>query len=204
MTHTNLRQWLALNLCNPVLGARRAHQLIKHFGDIDAVFAADETALQAIGLRQQARSGILDPDWPAVEAALAWVDAPGRHILTFASHAYPQLLRQISDPPVLLYCEGDIEILQRPTLSIVGSRSPTPSGAETAHAFAAQLSRLGFVIASGMALGIDAAAHHGCIAAQGVYRRHHVRRQADAVFPGVFQRLFNIHHVGNIGVNQQY
>jgi len=167
MTHTNLRQWLALNLCNPVLGARRAHQLIKHFGDIDAVFAADETALQAIGLRQQARSGILDPDWPAVEAALAWVDAPGRHILTFASHAYPQLLRQISDPPVLLYCEGDIEILQRPTLSIVGSRSPTPSGAETAHAFAAQLSRLGFVIASGMALGIDAAAHHGCIAAQG-------------------------------------
>jgi DNA processing protein len=167
MTQTNLRQWLALNLCNPVLGARRAHQLFQHFGNIDAVFAADATALQAIGLSQQASAGILSPDWSAVEAALAWADAPGRHILTFADHAYPPLLRQISDPPVLLYCEGDLEMLQRPTLSIVGSRSPTPSGAETAHAFALRLARLGFVIASGMALGIDAAAHRGCIAAQG-------------------------------------
>jgi len=76
-------------------------------------------------------------------------------------------LRQISDPPLLLYCEGNPELLSRPALAIVGSRSPTPSGSETAYAFAAQLARLGFVICSGMALGIDAAAHRGCLAVAG-------------------------------------
>lgn len=167
MTHTALRHYLALNLCNPVLGARRAHQLITHFGDVEAVFTASHAALQAIGLSQQACAGILDPDWTKVEAALEWADAPGRHILTFEDRAYPDLLRQVNDPPLLLYCEGDVELLQRQSLAIVGSRSPTPVGAETAYAFSAQLARMGFVIASGMALGIDAAAHRGCLAGQG-------------------------------------
>ena len=164
MTHTNLRHWLALNLCNPILGARRAHQLIQHFGHIDAVFAADDATLQATGLSRQAVSGLTNPDWQGVEAALTWADTPGRRIVTFTDAVYPPLLRQISDPPLLLYCEGDVELLQRHALAIVGSRSPTPSGAETAQAFAAQLARLGFVIASGLALGIDAAAHRGCLA----------------------------------------
>ena len=167
MTHTNLRHWLALNLCNPILGARRAHQLIQHFGHIDAVFAADDATLQATGLSRQAVSGLTNPDWQGVEAALTWADTPGRRIVTFTDAVYPPLLRQISDPPLLLYCEGDVELLQRHALAIVGSRSPTPSGAETAQAFAAQLARLGFVIASGLALGIDAAAHRGCLAASG-------------------------------------
>ena len=167
MTHTTLRHWLALNLCNPVLGARRAHLLIQHFGHIGAVFAASESALQAAGLSRQALSGILNPDWEGVETALAWADVPGRRILAFDDHDYPPLLRQISDPPLLLYCQGQIDLLQRQTLAIVGSRSPTPTGAETAQAFAAQLARLGFAIVSGLALGIDAAAHRGCLAVQG-------------------------------------
>jgi DNA processing protein len=167
MTQTNLRHWLALNLCNPIFGARRAHQLIQHFGSIEAVFAADEAVLQATGLSKQAIAGFVNPDWAAVEAAQVWADAPGRRIITFEDCDYPSLLRQISDPPLLLYCEGDVQVLQRQTLAVVGSRSPTPTGAETAHAFAAQLARLGFVIASGMALGIDAAAHHGCLAVDG-------------------------------------
>lgn len=165
MTQTNLRHWLALNLSNPVLGARRAHQLIQHFGDIEAVFTASATALQAIGLSRHAVAGILNPDWEAVEAAEVWADFPGRRILTYADPEYPPLLRQISDPPLILYCEGDIHVLARQTLAIVGSRSPTPAGAETAFAFAAQLARMGFVICSGLALGIDAAAHRGCLAA---------------------------------------
>jgi DNA processing protein len=167
MTHTNLRHWLALNICNSILGARRAHQLINYFGHIDAVFAASETALQALRLSRQAVSGILNPDWQVVEAAMAWADAPGRRIVTFDDQSYPALLRQISDPPLLLYCEGEVELLQRQTLAIVGSRSPTPTGTETAHAFANQLARLGFVITSGLALGIDAAAHRGCLNASG-------------------------------------
>lgn len=167
MTHTHLRHWLALNLCNPILGAHRAHQLIAHFGHIDNVFAADETALRACGLSTQAISAVQNPDWEAVEVAQAWADRPGRRILTFADNAYPPLLRQISDPPLLLYCEGAIELLQRQALAIVGSRSSTPIGIESAHAFAAQLAKLGFVIVSGMAQGIDAAAHRGCLTAGG-------------------------------------
>ena len=167
MAHTALRHWLALNLCNPVLAARRAHQLLQHFGDIEAVFAASETALNATGLSRQALAGIMNPDWQAVEAAEIWADAPGRRILTLVDPEYPSQLRQISDPPLVLYCEGDIRLLSRQALAIVGSRSPTPSGAETAHAFAAQLARMGFVICSGLALGIDAAAHRGCLSAAG-------------------------------------
>jgi len=167
MTHTDPRHWLALNLCNPVLGAHRAHQLITHFGDIAAVFSADVSALQATGLSAQAIAGLLKPDWESVEAAQIWADTPGRHIVTFADDAYPSLLRHISDPPLVLYCEGDLNVLQRQALAIVGSRSPTPNGVETAHAFAAQLARLGFVIVSGMALGIDAAAHRGCLMVEG-------------------------------------
>ncbi|MBI1424085.1 MAG: DNA-protecting protein DprA [Gammaproteobacteria bacterium] len=167
MTQTNQRHWLALNLCNPVLGARRAHQLIKHFGSIEAVFAAGESALQALGLSTRAIAGIIAPDWAAVEAAQAWADSPGRHIVRYGDGDYPPLLLQIPDPPLLLYCEGDLAQLQRPALAIVGSRAPTPVGVETAQAFAAQLARLGFVIVSGMALGIDAAAHRGCLSVGG-------------------------------------
>jgi DNA processing protein len=167
MTHFALRHWLALNLCNPILGARRAHQLIQHFGDIEAVFAASEADLNATGLSRQALAGIMNPDWPAVEAAQVWADVPGRQILTYADPEYPSLLRQISDPPLVLYCEGDTALLSRQALAIVGSRSATPTGTETAHAFAAQLARLGFVVCSGLALGIDAAAHRGCLAAAG-------------------------------------
>lgn len=167
MTQTNLRHWLALNLCNPVLGAGRAHQLIQHFGNIEAVFDASESLLKPFGLSHQAAAGILQPDWRAVESAQAWADAPGRQILTHDDHDYPALLRQISDPPLLLYCEGDTSLLDLPALAIVGSRSPTYTGSETAFAFAAQLARLGLGITSGMALGIDAAAHRGCLAAYG-------------------------------------
>jgi len=167
MTHADLRHWLALNLCNSILGARRAHQLIQHFGNIDAVFAAPESALVQCGLSQRAVAGILGPDWRAVESAQAWADAPGRRILTYIDEDYPALLRQISDPPILLYCEGDARLLSRPGIAIVGSRSPTHAGSETAFAFAEQLARLGLGINSGMAMGIDGAAHRGCLAAKG-------------------------------------
>lgn len=167
MTQTNLRHWLALNLCNPVLGAGRAHQLIKQFGDIHAVFAASASELRNFGFSNQACVGILRPDWQAVEFAQAWADAPGRRILTYADQDYPDLLRQISDPPLVLYCEGDVDLLVRPALAIVGSRSPTYAGSETAYAFAAQLARLGIGINSGMALGVDGAAHRGCLSACG-------------------------------------
>lgn len=167
MAHSRLCHWLALNLCNPVLGARRAHQLITHVGDIETLFRSPPADLAALGLGPRAVQAIGSPNWSAVEAAQVWADTPGRHLLCYDDPAYPVLLRQISDPPLVLYCEGDPELLTRHGLAIVGSRSPTPGGEETARAFAAQLSRLGLCIASGLALGIDAAAHRGCLDAGG-------------------------------------
>ncbi len=86
------------------------------------------------------------------------------HRLTLADDRYPPLLREIADPPPVLYAVGRIELLQRPHFAIVGSRNATAQGAADAEAFARVLSDMGFVIASGLALGIDAAAHRGGLA----------------------------------------
>jgi len=167
MTHDTLRLWLALNQCHALFGSRRAHQLLTHFGSIQELYTADDGALAACGLKHQARTGILQPDWPAVEAAQAWAEQPGRKILIFDDPGYPDLLRQIPDPPLLLYCQGDCSLLRRQSLAIVGSRSASHAGLETAYGFAAHLASLGWIIISGMALGIDAAAHRGALDVQG-------------------------------------
>jgi len=86
-----------------------------------------------------------------------------RHILTLHDPAYPALLKEIADPPPLLFVRGDPAVLSRPQLGIVGSRNPTPGGRSLAEDFARSLSRCGLVVTSGMALGIDAAGHRGAL-----------------------------------------
>ena len=102
-----------------------------------------------------------------IEQALNW-QAPNRHLLTWASPHYPTLLRQIPDPPALLYVTGDLQALSGPQLAIVGSRKPSPTGRDNAEAFAKALAEMGLGITSGLALGIDAAAHQGALAGKGV------------------------------------
>lgn len=97
----------------------------------------------------------------AVDPALTWLEQPGHRLLTLADAGYPPLLLQTADPPVLLYVSGRIDLLRQPALAMVGSRSPTPRGAADAEAFAAVLSDAGLAIVSGLAYGIDAAAHRG-------------------------------------------
>ncbi|MDP2323564.1 MAG: DNA-processing protein DprA [Gammaproteobacteria bacterium] len=96
-----------------------------------------------------------------------WLSRPDAHLLTPADAGYPALLREIANPPPQLFVRGNIDLLAMPQLAIVGSRSATPSGAETAHSFAAHLAARGFCITSGLAEGIDAAAHRGALAAAG-------------------------------------
>jgi DNA processing protein len=103
-----------------------------------------------------------------VEADRAWAAEPGRHILTVRDPRYPELLRRTADPPQVLYVLGDPEVLGLPQVAIVGSRHPTPGGAETAHELARDLAAAGLVVTSGLALGIDGAAHRGALAAGGV------------------------------------
>lgn len=127
------------------------------------------------------------PDWRAVEADLAWLATPGRHLITLSMSAYPERLRHISDPPPVLFVEGDADVLCAAQLAMVGSRRATPCGVETAHCLSAELSACGLAITSGLALGVDAASHRGAMAGGGstvavaangldrVYPRSHAR-----------------------------
>jgi DNA processing protein len=99
-----------------------------------------------------------------VERDLAWLEQPGTHLLRLGEARYPPLLRQIPYPPPLLFVHGNPDCLRRPQLAIVGTRNPTPLGRETARRFATHLAEAGLAITSGLALGIDAAAHQGALA----------------------------------------
>ncbi len=162
-----LAAWLRLTLI-PGIGAETQRQLLKALEDPEAIFSAPSAALRGIlgaGLMERLRSHDCRAE---VEAALNWAALAGNHILTLADAAYPQALLTAADPPVLLYAKGDIGLLNRPGFAIVGSRNATKQGEVNAEAFAATLCAAGFVIVSGLAAGIDAAAHRGALAATGV------------------------------------
>lgn len=101
-----------------------------------------------------------------IQQVQQWVGEQ-RHVLTWASDLYPFLLRDIPDPPPVLYVLGDVAIVGQTQLAMVGSRNPTPAGKDNAKQFAASLADMGIIITSGMALGIDAAAHEGALLAKG-------------------------------------
>jgi len=107
-------------------------------------------------------------DPAGIERDLRWLDAPGRHLLTADDPRYPPQLAAIPGSPPALFVQGDPAALSRPQLAIVGSRSATAAGRETAFEFAARLAAAGLVITSGLAVGIDAAAHRGALHARGV------------------------------------
>ena len=104
------------------------------------------------------------PDPGELDAARAWLGQPGNSLMTLADADYPPALLEIADPPAMLYCKGRRALLGQPALGIVGSRNATPQGLRDAEAFARALADAGFTIVSGLALGIDAAAHRGGLA----------------------------------------
>ena len=161
-----LASWLQLTL-TPGLGAATIRQLLRQFSLPENVLGAkraelsrfiDPEALQALDSDAVARS---------VEHALAWQEQPGHGIVTLADAAYPGLLLEIADPPALLYCRGRTELLNRPALAVVGSRNATAQGASNAESLARSFSVAGLTIVSGLAQGIDAAAHRGGLAGEG-------------------------------------
>lgn len=166
-TENRLRAWLILTLA-PGIGPVTIARLRARFDTPEAVLAADRPALTAAGLSDAAVDALRAPDERAIDAALAWAAAPARHLLSLDDPAYPPLLRTIADPPPLLYVVGDPEVLARKQLAMVGTRNPTPAGRETAFDFARHLAGQGLVITSGLALGIDGAAHEGALAGGGL------------------------------------
>ena len=145
----------------------RFARLLEHFGSAAEVFAASRNEWAELDLPNPALTYLSAPDWRGVEQDLAWLDQPGNDLLAMDDRRYPPLLRQIPYPPPLLFIRGDADCLRAPQLAIVGTRNPTPLGRETAQHFAAHLAGAGIVITSGLALGIDAAAHQGALASGG-------------------------------------
>lgn len=160
-----LAAWLRLTLI-PGIGSETQRKLLAAFGLPEAVFAADRLAVRSvIGSRADPLFDF-DPG-DTVDRSLDWAEQPGQHIVTLADADYPRALLEIADPPTLLYVRGNPALLQRRGLAMVGSRNATPQGLQTATGFAKTLAGHGLVITSGLALGIDAAAHRGALAAGG-------------------------------------
>ena len=166
-TTTQALQWLALVL-TPGLGATRSRRLVEHFGSIDAVFRASLTELEATGLlavSAQALGTGRSIELAQEEAAKA--NGTGVRLLSLEDAAYPARLREIYDPPLVLYVRGATELLSLPGIAVVGTRHPTPYGTGMAERLAIDLAARGLVILSGMARGVDTAAHRGAISAKG-------------------------------------
>jgi DNA processing protein len=161
--------WLRLIL-TPGLGPRTARRLLEAFGLPDAIFEAGAAQLARV-VPEPLAAMLAQPPAAEIAAAAAatehWLAASPQHaLLTYADAEYPQALLATADPPPVLFAVGRIELLNRPAVAIVGSRNATPQGVANAEAFAGALSRAGITIVSGLALGIDAAAHRGALAAE--------------------------------------
>lgn len=157
-----LRHWLRLTSV-PGIGGEARRKLLGAFGLPQQVFAASTAALTAVvgaALAERLQGHDASAD---IEAGLAWAGTEDSRIVTLADAEYPQALLAHEDPPLLLYVRGRIELLNQPALAIVGSRNATQQGEANAAAFAENLAAVGITIVSGLALGIDAAAHRGAL-----------------------------------------
>lgn len=155
-----LASWLALNQI-PGLGNEGLRRLLQAFGTPTQVYSTPVHALQQVV--QPVIAATITQGWDEEKLApiASWLADPHNHIVTLADPDYPQALLNISDPPLLLYVKGRLELLNHPALAVVGSRNATPQGLSNAEAFAQAASAAGLCIVSGMAHGIDAAAHRG-------------------------------------------
>ncbi len=165
MTREEELYWLALRM-TPGLGTRWMARLIEHFRTPQAVFAAPRSELEALGLSgsvaQSLASGCAFEDAVIQQEKMR---AAGAVALTLNDDRYPWRLREIFDPPVVLFAKGSLEVLDSVMLAVVGTRRATPYGLAATERLTGDLARAGLVIVSGMARGIDTAAHKAALAA---------------------------------------
>jgi DNA processing protein len=159
--------WLALKLI-PGLGTRNSGKLLERFRTPQAIFRASRTELEGAGVSgavaQSIASGCTFEDAAAQHEKMAEC---GAELVTIGDPRYPGPLRDIFDPPIVLFARGRIELLRSLAVAVVGTRRPTPYGTAVAERLAADLAHAGLTIASGLARGVDSAAHKGCLAAGG-------------------------------------
>ncbi|MBB1087744.1 DNA-protecting protein DprA [Lysobacter sp. SG-8] len=159
------RALLRLIACRGPLAARL--RMLEEAGSPSAALLAGAATWRACGLPTEAIMA-LRADTPADPATRAWLDRPGHRLLGWHDPDYPPLLRQLTQPPLALFVAGEPTRLWHPSIAIVGSRQATPGGLDHAAAFARALALRGWAVASGLAAGVDAAAHAACLDAGGL------------------------------------
>ncbi|TMP18568.1 DNA-protecting protein DprA [Pseudoalteromonas sp. S2721] len=160
-----LSHWLAFYLCKG-LGIKSLIALSQK-QPLDELFKLSSLELQQLGLSQSQADNLVNTDWQLVAHYQEQISTLKIKVISYFDSNYPPLLKQIASAPILLFCLGNTELLRSPQIAIVGSRNATPTGLEIAAEFAHQLSSVGMTVTSGMALGIDGAAHKGALAGTG-------------------------------------
>jgi DNA processing protein len=165
----DLSDWIALNMIRGI-GPRTANQLINRFGSPAQIFAASRLALETAGLNPETIQELHDSEiLDKAGAEIERLEKLNARVITLEDEEYPQLLREIYDPPIALYVRGDLKTCcAQPCLAIVGSRRCSTYGINAAQSLSRDLVTQGLTIVSGMARGIDAAAHRGALEAQGL------------------------------------
>ena len=164
LSDSEARDWLTL-IRTPGAGSGAIAGLLEAHGSPAAVIAAAGAA--GSGLKPAQKDWLRRPDEAQLDADCAWLQRPDHHLITLGDPRYPPLLADTRRPPVALFVVGDPDWLTTAQLAVVGSRNPTPAGAGNARAFARELAGCGLTITSGLALGVDAAAHQGALEAGG-------------------------------------
>ena len=160
-------QWLALAL-TPAMGPIRGHRVVQRFGSVERVFVASLTELEAAGLpAASAQSIALGKSFSLAEEEFMKARDASAEIISFEDNRYPARLKEIYDPPLVLYVRGNAELLAEPGMGVVGTRHPTPYGMGMAERLSNDLASRGLVIVSGMARGVDTHAHRGALNGKG-------------------------------------
>jgi DNA processing protein len=154
--------WLLLSQV-PGIGSRYFQRLLERFGRAERALQASQSQLADLGIPRNTIEQLRQMNRENITPTLQWLAQPDHQLLTLADTNYPELLRQIEDPPPVLYLIGNSELLHQPQLAMVGSRNPTASGLNNAREFARTLAAAGLCITSGLAIGVDGAAHEGAL-----------------------------------------
>jgi DNA processing protein len=182
--------WLALRL-TPGLGARLAGKLLRQFGGPEEIFRASLTELESCQLPAAVAQAVFSrAAFRDAEKELAEVRKAGCRLVNWSETEYPRLLQEIYDPPPLLYVRGDVQVLNRHAISIVGTRRPTPYGNQIAERLARDLAERGLIIVSGLARGIDSSAHRGACAASRGGAVGVLGTGIDVIYPKENRKLF--------------
>jgi DNA processing protein len=159
------RSWLTLKYA--YLRTAELQTLLDLYGTVDDIVGQPRSRLLESGLSAEKCDAIATPDENGINAALAWLEQDNHHLVGWGQRTYPEMFTQIPGPPLALFVNGDVDALHLPALAIIGSRNPTQGGRRNAHDFARHLASQGFAIVSGLAQGIDTAAHEGALDAGG-------------------------------------